>query len=161
MWTSKIHQRKSMRYTYVWWTDGKFQLLEKNVTLKDQKSWVEHSPNIMVARCCLDFIKNECRRGLIDFEATFNYENSLKPKHLEHSNHAQPRCNHERSRLFELFQTMHEHEANVRLLGYHRQHDVLEERQGVLTAGSHRSGAATRTQTLHPGRSRRSIGLVL
>ena len=70
----------------------------------DEKSWVEHSPNVMVARRCLNFVNNEYRRGLIDFESAVNFNEELKPQEQIYSKYIEPRCIRERSRLFELLQ---------------------------------------------------------
>ena len=41
--------------------------------------WSDHSHNNIVARLCLDFVNNESRRGLIDFESTVNQNEEFKP----------------------------------------------------------------------------------
>ena len=75
----------------------------------DQKCWVDHSPNVMVARSCLNFVKHECGQGLIYLEAVVNYNDELKPQNHDHSKHGEQRCNSERSRLFKMFQKNHYH----------------------------------------------------
>jgi hypothetical protein len=56
----------------------------------DQDSWIEHSPNVMVARRCLNFVNNECRRGLINFEDAVNDNHDLQPQEHEYSKYIQP-----------------------------------------------------------------------
>ena len=81
----------------------------------DQNSWVEHSPNVMVARRCLNFVNNEYRRGLIDFEATVNNDDTLQQQDHKYSSYVEPRCNRERSRLYEMLQIQYSDEIPGRV----------------------------------------------
>ena len=69
----------------------------------DQESWVNHSPNVMVARRCLNFVNNEYRRGLIDFETAIDTDAIPIQNEKENRSYVEPRSIVERSRLFELF----------------------------------------------------------
>ena len=73
----------------------------------DENSWVEHSPNVMVARKCLNFVNNEYPRGLIDFESAVSFNGELQPQEHTYSKYIEPRSIRERSRLFELFQKLY------------------------------------------------------
>jgi hypothetical protein len=57
----------------------------------DENSWVEHSPNVMVARKCLNFVNNEYCRGLIDFESVVNNDGELNPHNNTYSKYIEPR----------------------------------------------------------------------
>ena len=65
---------------------------------------MEHSPNVIVARQCLNFVNNKYRRGLIDFNSAVNLNDELHPQRKVYSKHIEPRCVRERSRLFEMLQ---------------------------------------------------------
>ena len=102
----------------------------------DQNSWVEHSPNVMVARRCLNFVNNEYRQGLIDFESAVNYDDNLHPKEHEYSKYIQPRCNRERSRLFELFQLLYRNEIDGRVFNTKEVEENIEKLTTPLKAPS-------------------------
>jgi len=68
----------------------------------DQDSWVKHSPNVMVARRCLNFVNNEYRRGLLDFESAIESDSTPVQNNQQYTTYVEPKCTLERSRLFEL-----------------------------------------------------------
>ena len=68
----------------------------------------------MLARRCLNFVNNEYRRRLIDFELTVNMNDELVPKNAVHSKHVESRCVRERSHLFELLQILYKEEVSGR-----------------------------------------------
>ena len=80
----------------------------------DQESWVKHSPNVMAARRCLNFVNNEYRRGLLDFESAIDTNTTPVQKDKEYTHYVTPRCTLERSRLFELVVTLFDDEIEGR-----------------------------------------------
>ena len=80
----------------------------------DQDSWVNHSPNVMVARRCLNFVNNEYRRGLLDFESAIETDSKPEQHNQQYSAYVEPRCMLERSRMFELFVELFNNEIEGR-----------------------------------------------
>ena len=80
----------------------------------DQSSWVNHSPNVMVARRCLNFVNNEYRRGLLDFEKAIETDTTPVQTIADSTTYIEPKCTLERSRLFELIVVLYNDEIEGR-----------------------------------------------
>jgi hypothetical protein len=72
-----------------------------------EEQWVYHSSNVMIARRCMNFEKENYRRNRIDIEKVMT-EGSTILELLRYVDHrtVEPRKNRERSRLYELYSTL-------------------------------------------------------
>ena len=69
-----------------------------------EKSWVEHSLNIIYARRCLNFCYETYRNARINFDIGANDE--IERLELNHKKQKEPRKNVERIRLYEFLLSM-------------------------------------------------------
>ena len=72
----------------------------------NQESWVLHSPNVMAGRKAHNFVNCECRRRLLDFEATTIHRITLQHRCIIRKKYVPPHCVRERHRILEFFQTI-------------------------------------------------------
>lgn len=69
---------------------------------KDEESWIKHSPNALVARRCLNFVNNQYRKGLLDFESAIQTDASHIVTNNDNAPYVASKSTLEQSRLFEL-----------------------------------------------------------
>ena len=80
----------------------------------DEQSWIKHSPNVMVARRCLNFVNNEYRKGLLDFECAIQTDTSPIVTNNDNTPYVASKSTLERSRLFELVVELFDEEIEGR-----------------------------------------------
>lgn len=63
----------------------------------NEDSWILHSPNVMLARQCINFEQEEYRRGLLNFDKVMK-EGVFEVEKKSVSAYVEPRKNREQSR---------------------------------------------------------------
>ena len=83
-----------------------------------EESWIAHSPNVMVARRSINFVEQEYRRGLLDFEQAIDDDALPQYNSQTHTQYIEPRKNVERSRLFEFVSKYFDGETDKRKVSH-------------------------------------------
>ena len=91
----------------------------------DQESWVVHSPNVMLARQCINFESDEYRRGLINFDKAIE-KGVIEVDSNKQSLSVEPRKNRERSRLYELYIGMFDDEVPGKVFSLQIANEMIE-----------------------------------
>jgi hypothetical protein len=98
-----------------------------------QDSWVIHSPNVLLARQSINFVDQEYRRGLLNFEDAIENDELPEYNTFKHNKFVEPRKNVERKRIFEFLSKYFKGEINNRVVSAKEAHSIIEQLETKLS----------------------------